>query len=103
MSTATQSEPLIKSVTVTNKAIVAHLTDGRTVSVPLSWSWRLSDAAPTRRARWELIGGGLGAHWPDVDEDISLEGILRGRPAKRPSRSATRNGNRPSRVAHTSP
>src|SRR5215831_8958527 len=74
MSTATQSEPRIASVKVTRMAIVAHLVDGRTVSVPLEWSWRLSDATPKQRARWEIIGDGQGIHWPDVDEDISLDG-----------------------------
>jgi hypothetical protein len=90
MSTATQSEPRIASVKVTRKAIVAHLADGRTVSVPLEWSWRLSDATPKQRARWEIIADGQGIHWPDVDEDISLEGMLRGIPAKRPRDSAGR-------------
>ena len=94
MSTPTQSEPRIASVKVTNKAIVAHLTDGRIVSVPLKWSWRLSDATPRERARWEIIGEGQGIHWPDVDEDISLDGMLRGIPAKRPSRSVGRQGDR---------
>jgi len=87
MSTATQSEPRITSVKVTRKAIVAHLMDGQIVSVPLEWSWRLSDATPKQRARWEIIGDGQGIHWPDVDEDISLDGMLHGIPAKRPNRS----------------
>ena len=87
MSTAVRSEPRIKSVEVSNKAIVAHLRDGRVLSVPLEWSWRLSDATPAQRARWEIIGDGEGVHWPDVDEDISLEGMLRGIPAKRPTPS----------------
>jgi len=84
MSTATQSEPRIETVTVTDKAIMAHLTDGRTISVPLAWSWRLSDASANQRMRWEIIADGHGIHWPDVDEDISLDGMLRGVPAKRP-------------------
>ncbi|MGH9432718.1 MAG: DUF2442 domain-containing protein [Terriglobia bacterium] len=86
MSTAIQTEARIKSVTLTDKAIVADLTDGRSVSVPLDWSWRLSDATPEQRAHWEIIGNGEGVHWPDVDEDISVEGMLRGTPAKRPSK-----------------
>jgi hypothetical protein len=90
MSTANQGEPRIKTVTVTDEAIVAHLTDGRTISVPLAWSWRLSDATPKERSRWEIIGDGQGIHWPDVDEDISMDGMLRGIPAKRPSRSLGR-------------
>jgi hypothetical protein len=60
------------------------------VSVPLEWSWRLTDATPEQRAHWEIIGDGQGVHWPDVDEDISVEGMLRGVPAKRPSRTEMR-------------
>jgi hypothetical protein len=90
MSTATLTEPRIVSVTVTDEAIVAHLTDGRIVSVPLAWSWRLMDATPEQRAHWEIIGDGQGVHWPDVDEDISVEGMLKGVPAKRPSRTESR-------------
>jgi hypothetical protein len=90
MSTATLTEPRIVSVNVTDEAIVAHLADGRVVSVPLEWSWRLTDATPEQRAHWEIIGDGQGVHWPDVDEDISVEGMLRGSPARRPSRTETR-------------
>ena len=85
MSTAILTEPRIVSVNVTDEAIVAHLADGRIVSVPLEWSWRLMDATPEQRAHWEIIGDGQGVHWPDVDEDISAEGMLRGVPARRPA------------------
>jgi len=88
MSTVIQTEARIRSVSVTDKAIVAHLSDGRIVSVPLEWSWRLSEATPEQRARWEIIGDGQGVHWPDVDEDIGVDGLLRGAPAKRPSQRA---------------
>lgn len=84
MSTVIQTEARIRSVSVTDEAIVAHLVDGRIVSVPLGWSWRLLDATPEQRAHWEIIGDGQGAHWPDVDEDISIEGMLKGVPATRP-------------------
>jgi Protein of unknown function (DUF2442) len=90
MSTVIQTEARIKSVNVTDEAIVAHLADGRIISVPLEWSWRLSDASPEQRARWEIIGDGQGVHWPGVDEDISVEGMLRGAPAKRPRQRKTR-------------
>ena len=80
------SEPLAKSVDVTDDLITAHLTDGPTISVPLAWSWRLSDATPAQRRNFELIGRGQGIHWPDVDEDISIRGMLEGIPAKRPNR-----------------
>ncbi len=58
--------------------------DGRTISVPLAWSWRLSEATPEQRANVRIIGNGQGAHWPDVDEDISAQGMLVGVPAPRP-------------------
>src|SRR5207244_3499330 len=66
--------------------ITAYLVDGRVISVPLAWSWRLSDASPKQRANWQLIGDGHGVHWPDVDEDISADGMLNGIPAHRPRR-----------------
>jgi hypothetical protein len=72
------------SAEVTDTAITALLADGRRISVPLSWSWRLSDATPDQRARYEIIGDGEGMHWPDVDEDISVRGMLDGVPARRP-------------------
>ena len=95
MSTVTLTEPRVRSVEVTNDAIVAHLADGRIISVPLAWSWRLTDATPEQRAHWELIGDGQGVHWPEIDEDISVEGMLRGTPAKRPSRARRKRSPRP--------
>jgi hypothetical protein len=84
MSTAVLTEPTIQHVDVSDDTITAHLVDGRVISVPLAWSWRLSDATPAQRANWKLIGDGHGIHWPDVDEDISAEGMLSGIPARRP-------------------
>ena len=84
MSTVIRTEPRIKSVEITEDSIVAKLKDGRTVSVPLAWSWRLSDASPQARADYEIIGDGEGVHWPAIDEDISAEGMLTGSPATRP-------------------
>jgi hypothetical protein len=83
-STAAAPEPLMKSVGVSEDEITAVLSDGRTISVPLAWSWRLSEATPEQRANVRLIGSGEGAHWPDVDEDISVQGMLHGLPAHRP-------------------
>jgi hypothetical protein len=74
---------------VSDETITAYLADGRVISVPLAWSWRLSDATPAQRANWRLIGDGHGAHWPDVDEDISAEGMLSGIPAPRPAHHTT--------------
>ena len=84
MSTAASSDAKIKRVEVTNQTITAHLADGRVISVPLAWSWRLAAASPTQRARYKIIGDGQGVHWPDVDEDISAEGMLTGTPARPP-------------------
>ena len=91
MNTAVLTETRIRQVEVTAETITAHLVDGRVISVPLQWSWRLADATPAQRANWVLIGDGYGIHWPDVDEDISADGMLHGGPAPRPraqSRSA---------------
>jgi len=83
MNTATSSEPRIVTLGVTEDTIVAQLADGRTVIVPLAWSWRLADATPLQRSRFEIIGAGEGVHWPDIDEDISARGMLQGIPAFR--------------------
>jgi hypothetical protein len=76
-------EPRAKAVRVTDDSIIAELADGRAISVPLAWSWRLSDATRAQRDNWRLIGSGQGIHWPDVDEDISVRGMLDGVPAVR--------------------
>ena len=65
-------------VSTTDDALVVELSDGRTVSVPLAWFPRLAHGSTTERANWRLVGRGEGVHWPDLDEDISVEGLLRG-------------------------
>ena len=75
----------VVSVVVTEDEITARLADGRTLSVPLVWSWRLSEASPEQRRKFEIIGDGIGIHWPDLDEDISIAGMLGGTPARRPN------------------
>jgi hypothetical protein len=84
MHTALTAEPRIRRVQVTEDVISAELADGRIISVPLSWSWRLSEASPEQRARFEILGDGQGVRWPEIDEDISAEGMLFGIPARRP-------------------
>jgi hypothetical protein len=84
MNTAASSDPRIREVRVTRDEIIAHLVDGRVISVPLAWSWRLSEATASQRQNFRLIGAGQGVHWPDVDEDLSIEGMLHGGPASRP-------------------
>ncbi len=85
MSIVASPEALIKTVEASDDAITATLTDGRTISVPLAWSWRLSDATPEQRSNFRIIGGGQGVQWPDIDEDISVHGMLHGIGAMRPS------------------
>jgi hypothetical protein len=77
-------EPRLLNVQVTEDEIIAQLVDGRTISVPLIWSWRLFQASDKQRQHFEIIGDGQGIHWPDIDEDISIEGMLYGSPAPPP-------------------
>jgi len=86
MSIAASVEARIQTVSVTEDTIAAQLVDGRTISVPLVWSWRLSEATPDQRARFEIIGSGTGIRWLEIDEDISVEGMLHGVPARRPGK-----------------
>jgi hypothetical protein len=89
MNTAVKlQEVRIKNIEVTDDTITAYLVDGRVISVPLAWSWRLSEATPEQRANYEIIGNGLGIHWPEIDEDISAEGMLYGVPAPRPRKTS---------------
>lgn len=68
-------------VRVTEDTLSVELSDGRTISVPLGWYPRLEHASPAERANWRLIGQGQGIHWDDIDEDISVEGLLAGKPS----------------------
>jgi len=76
-------EPRLLNVKITDDEIIAYLVDGRTICVPLVWSWRLSEATTEQRRNFEILGDGQGIHWPDIDEDISVEGMLYGSPARR--------------------
>ncbi len=84
----TTSEPKagerVKDVRVSDDAISVDLYDGRTITVPLAWYPRLLHATPPQRANWLIAGAGYGIYWPDVDEDVSIEGMLHGTPAPRP-------------------
>ena len=71
--------PEAERVTVTEDALTAELSDGRTITVPLDWYPRLAHGTPEERDNWELIGPGEGIRWPDLDEDISVEGLIAGR------------------------
>ncbi|HMG48585.1 MAG TPA: DUF2442 domain-containing protein [Allosphingosinicella sp.] len=63
--------------------LIVDLADGRTIAVPVAWYPRLENATAAERANWEVAGAGYGIHWPDIDEDLSTEGLLRGAPAPR--------------------
>ena len=71
----------MKDVRFTEDTMAVDLLDGRTIIVPLAWYPRLLDATPDQRRNWKVSGAGYGIHWPDVDEDLSSEGLLRGAPA----------------------
>ena len=88
--TVANSEPRIITLEIAEDSITAQLADGRTISVPLAWSWRLSDATQEQRDNFEIIRNGEGVHWPDIDEDISANGMLNGVPARPPKQPATR-------------
>jgi len=70
---------MAQGLSVSDDALVVDLADGRTITAPLAWFPRLAHGTPTERANWRLIGGGEGIHWPDLDEDISVESLLAGR------------------------
>ena len=74
-------DPRAKEVAVSDDELSVLLADGRRISVPLAWFPRLLRATPAQRARFELIGDGQGIHWPDIDEDLSVAGLLRGTPS----------------------
>lgn len=80
-STITIDVPAAENLTVTEDALIVDLSDGRTISVPLAWYPRLSHASPAEVNNWRLIGKGYGIHWEDLDEDVSVEGLLAGTPS----------------------
>jgi hypothetical protein len=71
----------VKDVQLSEDNLMVDLLDGRTIAVPLAWYPRLLHATKEQRNNWEICGGGYGIHWPDIDEDLSTEGLLRGAPA----------------------
>ena len=79
ISTLEVRVPEALEFTVTDDTLTAELSDGRTISVPLLWYPRLAYATPEERDDWRIIGTGQGIHWPDLDEDLSVEGLLAGR------------------------
>jgi hypothetical protein len=78
-STAETQTPTATGVGVSVTMLTVGLADGRTIAAPLAWFPRLSHATPAERSRWRLVAGGRGIHWPDLDEDVSLDGLLAGK------------------------
>ena len=87
ISAAEITAPAVENVGITDDTLSVELSDGRTISAPLAWFPRLLHASKEERGRWRLIGRGQGIHWEEIDEDISVEGMLRGVPAHRPKSS----------------
>ena len=77
-SLAPETDVRAMNVVLDDARLVVDLMDGRTIVVPLAWYPRLANATPEQRNHWQLAGGGYGIHWPDIDEDLSTEGLLRG-------------------------
>jgi hypothetical protein len=78
---APASDTRIRAVHIDDEKLAVDLMDGRSIAVPLAWYPRLLEATPEQRRNWVVAGGGYGLHWPEVDEDLSTEGLLRGGPA----------------------
>lgn len=78
---ALKADERVKNVSLTKDELHVDLMDGRRISVPLAWYPRLLNATPLQRKKWKIAGAGYGIHWPDLDEDLSTEGLLRGAPA----------------------
>jgi hypothetical protein len=77
-SPAMTADERVLDVAFSEDALSVFLHDGRVISVPLVWYPRLLNATPAQRKNWKIAGGGYGIYWPDVDEDLSTEGLLRG-------------------------
>jgi hypothetical protein len=80
---ALKSDERVKNIHIDDDVIAVDLMDGRSISVPLIWYPRLAKASQRDRENWQTSGGGYGIHWPDIDEDLSTEGLLRGSPARK--------------------
>ena len=80
---ALTADERVADVSFTEDSVSVALRDGRKISVPLTWYPKLLRATSEQRCNWKLAGGGYGIHWPDLDEDLSTEGLLRGAPAPR--------------------
>ena len=84
---ALDADERVESVEFSEDFLIVGLKDGRRISVPIEWYPRLARATEAERSRWQVCGGGYGIHWPDIDEDLNTEGLLRGAPARNGVRS----------------
>jgi len=84
---ASVTEPRATNVAVTDDELLVDLADGRKIITPLAWFPLLLHATPGERSEWELLGDGEIIHWPQIDEDLSVAGLLRGTPAQAPTRA----------------
>jgi hypothetical protein len=78
---ALRADERVANVTFSADSLSVTLKDGRTISVPLAWYPKLLHATEEQRKKWKIAGAGYGIHWPDLDEDLNTEGLLRGAPA----------------------
>jgi hypothetical protein len=99
MSSSANGRARAQNVRCTEDELVVELTDGRTVITPLTWYPRLMQATKAQRGRWKLLGRGIGISWPDVDEDLSVDGMLAGTPSLESAASLARAGVTTSRGA----
>jgi hypothetical protein len=98
---ALAADERVADVTITDDHLSVRLMDGRTISVPLVWYPRLSNATKRQRDNWQISGGGYGIHWEEIDEDISTEGLLRGAPAPDDKQSMDPANSKPEAIKHT--
>jgi hypothetical protein len=78
---ALRADERVSDVEITDDTLSVRMKDGRTITVPLAWYPKLLTALPEQRKNWKIAGGGYGIHWPELDEDLSTEGLLRGTPS----------------------
>lgn len=90
MNSSTTKIPAAQNVSLTDDALAVELSDGRSISAPLAWYPRLLHGTAEERAEWRIVGRGEGIHWPNLDEDISIESLLAGKPSAESRRSLKR-------------
>lgn len=73
-----QHDIRVMNVRLDDDSLIVSLMDGRTISVPIAWFPRLANGSPAQRQNWQISGAGYGIYWPELDEDLSTEGLLRG-------------------------